>query len=238
MTERQRRIPEQHVDGRRLGRHVAHDERSKAFRVDQQTPIQSRLHHRNVRPYDQGHLGSCTAQATFGILSTAPFSHHYRSQHRLQAFYAATTAADPFPGAWPPDDTGSDENSAMKVARDWGLIGGWTHAFGVGDAARLIQTTAIAVGVDWLDTYDDKSVSGGTITLGDVNAGQVRGGHEFEVAGLQLDAAGGAVTAGSLWLAWQSWGTDLPPFHIAGDALAVMLANQGDVCAPNLGSPA
>ncbi len=58
--------------GRRLGRHVEHDARSRNFPAAV-APIADVKHVRHGKPFDQGDLGSCTGNAMAGALMTAPY---------------------------------------------------------------------------------------------------------------------------------------------------------------------
>ncbi len=58
--------------GRRLGRHVQHDARSRNFPAAV-APISDVKHLRHGEPFDQGDLGSCTGNAMAGALMTAPY---------------------------------------------------------------------------------------------------------------------------------------------------------------------
>ena len=64
-------IPERVLAGRRLGRHVLHDERSREFAAER-GQLQSVDHEASGLPLNQGKLGSCTAKALCGALDSAP----------------------------------------------------------------------------------------------------------------------------------------------------------------------
>ena len=59
-------LTEQRVAGRRLGRHIHHDPRSRDYQAHQATQIVSVTHQATGLPFDQGHIGSCTANALCG----------------------------------------------------------------------------------------------------------------------------------------------------------------------------
>ena len=59
----------------RLGRHIVHDSRSPRVRQAVETtalPTRSIEHKRNGPIFDQGEIGSCTANAARGLLLTGP----------------------------------------------------------------------------------------------------------------------------------------------------------------------
>ncbi len=103
----------------RLGRHVNHDERSRRFPYrGPVSPLHAVKHERHVPVFDQGSLGSCTGNAAVGCLATGPFfdtvgpedDARLRGLDQVAAVevYEAATTVDPFPGQYPPTDTGSD----------------------------------------------------------------------------------------------------------------------------------
>ncbi len=65
-------LPEQTVAGKRLGRHVEHDPRSRNFEAPQAPQVISVRHQATGLPLDQGQIGSCTANALCGALDSAP----------------------------------------------------------------------------------------------------------------------------------------------------------------------
>jgi hypothetical protein len=116
-------------DGR-LGRQLVLDSRSLAYTVERDgdamaTPLQSKHWERRLGILQQGDLGSCTANAATGALGTEPF--YSQVGHRVLpdgvdlaeayavALYSAATKVDPWPGSYPPEDTGS--SAAWPSAR-------------------------------------------------------------------------------------------------------------------------
>src|SRR5260370_8846036 len=65
-------LPERHVEGKRLGRHVLHDPRSRDFTAERATNIVSVTHHATGLPLDQGQIGSFTPNALSGALDSPP----------------------------------------------------------------------------------------------------------------------------------------------------------------------
>src|SRR4051794_12928919 len=103
-------IPEQPVRGKRLGRHINHDPRSRAFAIAAvpTTWLRTVRNRRLVGVYNQGQVGSCTGNACAGVLSTRPFRHYYRAQSTALKIYQDATRIDPYEGTYLPSDTGSD----------------------------------------------------------------------------------------------------------------------------------
>jgi len=126
---------------------------------------------------DQGNLGSCTGNGTAQCLSTWPFSGKLTEADALKIYKLATTI-DPFPGAYPPTDTGSDGASAALAAKRLGYT---TLDFAAVDTLEelqvaLLKSTCI-IGTDWTD-HDSSPTACGEMTAG----GVVQGGHEPQVA--------------------------------------------------------
>lgn len=179
MAERVPWHPSPH--GGPLGRNRNHDPRSWAYRVVRTAPvIQSVTHYRVVQPYDQGDIGSCVPNAGKGTLSTHPFGHRFTSERIIRTVdYPALTRMDDVPGAYPPDDTGSDGLSFAKYAVSKGWIKGpYRHAMGIDDAVDALMGQPLMTGTPWLEQMDDPD-DAGLVTVG----GQIRGGHEYSVVG-------------------------------------------------------
>jgi hypothetical protein len=217
-----RHIGEHRVAGKRLGRHVAHDPRSRAYPAARSAaPLRPVLWRRHGGALNQHSLGSCTGNAAAGCVNTEPF---YRPRHLLHeddavSLYAKATLLDGFDGAYPPLDTGSTGLAVAKACVDAKLAGGYSHAFGIDHALAALQLAPVITGVDWYESFDTPNADG-LVTI----AGQVRGGHEFEVSG--YDPASGLVAA------WNSWGTRWARrgmFFMAAATWAQLLAAQGDV---------
>ena len=177
-------IREHVIPGRRLGRNVDHDPRSREYvarMVAQAVKLRTVAHRRYGGPLDQGNLGSCTGNAVAGAINTKPL---HKTGGRLLTerdavdLYELATRLDTFPGTYPPDDTGSSGLAAAKAARQSGYIAFYRHAFGIDQALRALQLAPIITGVNWYETFD-RPTDQAFIRIG----GQVRGGHEFEVLG-------------------------------------------------------
>lgn len=215
-------IPELPGAGR-LGRHVEHDERSRQYPVVRRAvPLRSRLWRRHVPIYDQGDLGSCTAQAICGAMSTGPFRHRFRSQRTVRSVYHAETVVDGFPGTWPPDDTGSSGLAACKVAKARGWITAYRHAFSLDDVIQALQDGPVIAGTDWLTGMDHPDSTGLVHATGDV-----RGGHEYGLVGVDISAR--RLRAANSWS--DQWG-DRGFFTIGWDDFASLLHRDGDVTVP------
>lgn len=207
----------------RLGRHVEHDERSRAFAVAEApvATLQTIRHPRHVPIYDQGATSSCTGNAMAGALSSGPWRHHFHEFTAVR-LYRLATVLDGFPGTYPPDDTGSSGLAVAKAAqqRDW--ITGYDHAFSLVAALVALQTTPVIVGFDWLEGYDSPD-SRGMIAPG----GSVRGGHETCWVGCDMERQ--EVLGANSWSA--AWG-DSGYYRMTFATAEAALRSGGDVTVP------
>jgi hypothetical protein len=217
-------IPEHHVAGKRLGRHVNHDPRSWDFPAPGATITTPVLWKRHGRILNQGQLGSCTGNAVAGAVDTEPLylAHHLLYEKQAVGIYELATQLDPYPGAYPPDDTGSDGLSACKAAKQLGYITSYLHAFGIDQAVAALASGPVITGVNWYEGFDHPDVNG-YVKI----AGQVRGGHEFEIHG--YDPGTQLVAAVNSW--GRSWGLN-GYFFFSKTTWATLLAQQGDVTVP------
>lgn len=214
-------LDESVVEGRRLGRHVRHDPRSRDYPAAQAPGIVSVRHKRHCPPFDQGHLGSCTGNAEAGLLMTEPFYRPGRVLTEADAvkLYSRATQLDNFAGEYPPKDTGSSGLAVMKAARGQGYVHAYSHAFGLQQALLALVLTPVITGVPWYEGFDHPD-GHGRVAI----SGSVRGGHEFEVLG--IDVQNKTVRA------CNSWGEKYGQhgyFEFTWDTWAQLLAEQGDV---------
>lgn len=225
-----RRIDEYVIAGKRLGRNVEHDERSRNFAVAEHVATIRHVRHRRFGVLDQGDLGSCTGNAITGVLNTLPFhvrATRLKTEDDAVRLYSEATRLDAFPGSYPPNDTGSSGLAACKAAKKEGLIAGYRHAFGVEAALSALMAGPVITGVSWYEGFDNPDVQGRVRV-----AGQVRGGHEFEIIGLDPAASGwldGWVIAVNSWgPGWGRYGR----FRISVRDWANLLDEDGDVTMP------
>jgi hypothetical protein len=200
-----------------LGRHVNHDPRSlryafPEFSVDQMPTYEAVDHQRHVPVFDQGQLGSCTGNAAVGCTGTGAFYDVLEdssptftwNEDGAIACYEAATALDPFPGTYPPDDTGSDGNSVALALKNAGMISGYTHALSYDAAMQALQLQPVIFGLNW---YESMFTPGqdGTLRV----TGSLAGGHEVvlsafdpHTARVRIDNSWGAGWGlnGSAWL--------------------------------------
>jgi hypothetical protein len=225
------RIPEQVVPGKRLGRHVAIDSRSLAYRVPRSgaTPV-DQLWTRHIAILDQGDLGSCTGNALTGALGTSPIFDSlptgFPTLNEAEAvkLYGLATQLDSYPGTYPPDDTGSDGTSVCKAGKQDGFISGYLAAATIDDMVAALQTGPVIVGVNWYTSFDDPA-SNGLISIS--SDATVRGGHEFVIRG--VDVTGQLFKADNSWAA--DWG-DQGSMQFSYDTMDQLLSEEGDCTVP------
>lgn len=206
----------------RLGRHVQHDPASWDYPALRASTVETVAHKRHCAPFDQGDLGSCTGNAMAGLLMTEPFWHRGRTlgEKAAVSLYEYATRHDNIRGVYPPHDTGSTGLAVAKAAKAAGYVRDYRHAFGLQHALEALTVAPVIVGVPWYEGFDRPSSAGGFVHI----AGDVRGGHEFELVG--VDAEARTVRA------CNSWGTqygDNGYFTFSWSDFDQLLHEQGDV---------
>lgn len=217
-------LSELEIQGRRLGRHIEHDPRSRNFPAAT-VPVADVKHVRHCPPFDQGQLGSCTGNAMAGALMTEPYYTAGRSLTEANAvlLYEQATKLDSVKGSYPPDDTGSTGLAVAKAARKDGYLRSYRHAFGFQHALGALTLAPVIAGVNWYDSFDNPLPTG-ECPLPDDAA--VRGGHEIELFGIDVENR-------QVW-AYQSWGPTWGglgngTFWFSFDSFERLLAEKGDV---------
>ena len=220
------RIPELVVPGRRLGRHVKHDSRSKLYRHKRRgATLQTVTWTRQIPILNQGDVGSCTGNAETGALGTLPdfislpAPHPVLDEDEALALYSAAEVVDG-DGPYPPNDNGSSGLSVCQAAKAAGLISGYTHCLGVADTLDALQTGPVILGTNWYDSFDTPDASG----LIAIAAGAtVRGGHETLWRGIDTEAQ--TISGDNSW--GTGWGLG-GSMTMSWATLERLLAEQGD----------
>jgi hypothetical protein len=220
-------IPETVVEGKRLGRHINHDPRSRNFAATTSNKLVSVRHQSIGLPLNQGDIGSCTANALVGFLNTKPNvpAHGPWTEKGAVRLYGRETADEGQP--YPPNDPGGSGLAVCKAAVELGMISSYRHAFSLEDALSALVDGSVITGVNWYQNFDTPSAGpkgyGSLISI----AGSVRGGHEFLVDEIDVeDKLVGCMNSwgptfglgGRFYMTWDTWGT--------------LLAQQGDVTIP------
>lgn len=217
-----------------LGRHVEHDSRSLAYRIDVSgITISSVKHARRIGLLDQKQVGGCTGWSETGLLGTDPF---FATVSGIPGctldnamglkLYEKATQVDDIQGSYPPDDTGSTGTAAAKAAQSYGYIGGYQHGFSINDLLGALQLQPVLIGSNWYDSMFNPD-SSGQITISP-NA-QVAGGHEYACVGYDQPSD-------ELLFAqtWGDWGPLHGFFTMKTSMMVRLLGEQGDVTIPTL----
>jgi hypothetical protein len=219
------RLSEAHIHGKRLGRHVVHDERSRAFAAARAPKIESVKHNASGLPLDQGSIGSCTANALCGALDSAPNFAGGSPLNESEAVkvYELETKLEGDP--YPPNDPGGSGLMVCKAAKQMGLISSYRHAFGIQHALEALVLRPVITGINWYDSFDSPDPQSGLVAI--APGAKVRGGHE--IVADEIDAPNKLV-----WF-WNSWG---PSWGIGGrfcmsfDTWNQLLQEHGDATVP------
>lgn len=219
----------------RLKRQINHD--SRAYRADLRGLSNVDIEHTSpiAGKLDQGAVGDCTWNAATYVLSSDVHYPHETAAVQgditasvndqtlwIQPCYSLEEQADGN-GTYPPTDDGSSGPTSGKVAKQLGLIAGYTHILSTNpeDTGAALQAGPGSWGTLWKTGMDDVNTSTGQVKY----SGTTRGGHE-------LCIFKNVVAAEQLWF-WQSWGSwgykGLGMGWISYDDFAKSMKDQGDV---------
>jgi hypothetical protein len=221
-------LEETDVAGRRLGRHVVHDPRSRDFPAEVATKIVDVEHQAFGLPLDQGSLGSCTANALVGALQSVPNVTPAREARPLvekdaQGCYHVETALEGQP--WPPNDPGGSGLMVCKAGEQLHWVRSYSHAFGLEHALKALVKRPCIFGVSWYDSFDSPDPQTGVVEL--PKGAHVRGGHEVVADAIKA--------SDELVGFWNSWGTAYGlcgRFWMPFSVLERLLSEQGDCTVP------
>jgi hypothetical protein len=234
MADRTLMIPQVPVLGHGYGRNVRHDPQSFAYRIGETAEPTTVSWERHGPILDQGNVGACVAFTGADLLMTGPFwdtvstdlqqllRDAARSDSWSLDLYRELTRADDYPGAWEPDDTGSDGLTLGKVLTKRGLVNGYRHAMSIGEAHAAIQAGPFAVGTLWLAAMEAPD-SRGVVRV----AGKPLGGHEYLCFG--YDATDDLWWFSNHWT--PRWGKD-GTFAYDTPSFQKLLGMQGDITIP------
>ena len=217
-----------------LGRRVNHDPRSRAYRLSPAAPVLRAVRHEGYIGILDQQIGCCTGCAGVNTVYRSPYFaqtsqpwYYPASLDGAVELYSAATGIDPWPGQWPPDDTGSDGLSIAKVLKTHGVISGYLHAFTVGDALAALMKTPLMTGLPWYNSMFDTDAAGHVKV--DPKSG-LAGGHELCVDEY-VPAAGASPAMVGGPNSWsQGWG-DRGRWYLTVEEWGTLLAQQGDVTA-------
>jgi hypothetical protein len=197
---------------------------------------------RRAPVFDQGEMGSCTGNAAAGLVGTDALGYTGATSVEISGnaltvdesfalqVYSLATQLDEFPGAYPPDDTGSSGLGAAKALVKLGLVSVYQHAFSLGALNTALQRGPVMIGIEWLNSMFYPKADG-TIPV-DRTSG-VAGGHEFVIS--SYDPTTGRYRMDNSW--GTGWGVGGSAFFGSAD-LKWLLSQDGDVTQPTFVAPA
>jgi hypothetical protein len=209
-----------------LGRLVNHDPRSKMFIYQGPNIAVRNITWERYSPIiDQGNLGCCTGAAMAGWLGCAPHQtdpelaklYNLDYAHKL---YSRATQIDPFPGCWPPTDTGSSGLAVAKAAQEAGEISRYKWATSADGLVRALQTGPVIVGIPWYEGMFTPDRDGRVWPTG-----ALAGGHEVLIRGLRDRDL---ILSNSWGIGWGMKGEAFLPL----DVWATLRKQQADVTIP------
>ena len=212
----------------RLKRRKVHDSRSRFFATPAsktRQPTQNIRHERKAPIWDQGMLGSCTANAFLGMLMTEPFHTWGGGKWRFAepdcvSFYSLETRLDPFTGSYPPEDTGSAFLYAAKAGKQMKYIRKYEHAFNTTSALNWLVAQPINIGVTWYESMMETDKQGFVVPRG-----RIAGGHEICVD--EINSSKRYVEFSQSW--GDSWGPLKGRGRMTWETLDTLLRQDGDV---------
>ena len=215
----------------RLGRHLHHDPRSRGFPFSgPAVALVSVAWPRAVPIFDQGPVSSCTGNAAAGWLATRTATRDGAKTWEGRAVdeplavdvYSQATGIDPFDGAYPPEDTGSDGLSVVKVLQRMGVVERYEHCFDLASVLAALQLGPVLVGTAWHRDMFWPDARGLVRATGDVV-----GGHEYLLT--EYDAAAQEVVFANSW--GPGWGQHGYGRMKTG-TLMLLLDDNGDATVP------
>jgi hypothetical protein len=210
----------------RLGRHVAHDPRSRGFAMPLKAVDRSLWHDKTIRIYDprvnpNQTVGNCTMCSKAMQLNAV--GNRLRgvilNMDWAMTGYQWETANDEFPGAYPPDDTGSSGLAACKTAQHYGVGGDYRWLFGGADEVvqAVMEGHVVSVGTNWYESqFTNPFADHKPIQV----AGALAGGHQWTVRGYWKSAD---FVMGRCW-----WGSYRDFWIRRSDLDRLLLGEQGD----------
>lgn len=220
--------------GLRLGRHIEHDDRSRAFSVSppaKAAKLKTVLWPHTAPVLNQGQVGSCTGNAMAQLINTDAWKiprakikgkGQWMSEQDAVRLYSQATALDDVEGTYPPTDTGSSGLAVSKAAKNAGYCSSYRHAFGLNAMLAALQLHPVIVGTTWTNQMFNPNRQGFVKP-----AGAPVGGHEYLCLGCDVDKE--FLTFLNSW--GSGWGYT-GRFYISFDDFNTLLQDQGDVTVP------
>lgn len=170
-----------------LGRQKVHDDRSRAFAMPRKAIDRSLWKDKAVRIYDplpnpNQSVGNCTMCAKamqMNAVGNRVTGVVLDMQWAMDGYHIVT-GIDPFPGQYPPDDTGSSGLASCKAAEQMGIGGAYYHEFNGADGVvqAVMEGKVVSVGTWWYESMFDPQPSGIVRPFG-----AKAGGHQYVARG-------------------------------------------------------
>lgn len=196
MTEAQRTVlPADPDNPHHLGRHVEHDERSRAFPFTAPGPAARQSVTWGItKTVLHQKLNACTGNAAAHCFNTDLFRNFRREKNGGKMFiqsdavriYSLATHHDEFPGQYPPTDKGSSGLGVAKACKQMGYIDRYTHCFSFDQLLEAIEIQPVLVGTLWTKKMN-KPDANGLMTPGPLRGTNVVGGHEYLCRGVDYE---------------------------------------------------
>lgn len=213
----------------RLGRHVVHDPRSRAYAMRvSSTALPARSFRHKIfgpTPNPNQVIGCCTGvdQCVRADAQGNRIRGKILDMEDAVKVYSRATQLDPWEGSYPPNDTGSSGLAAAKAAKEAGIIDRYEWIFettpGADNVLAALRQHPVGVGTLW--TNDMFHPDPRTLLV--EPTGAIAGGHQWSVIGYskRFDAFEG--------FCW--WGSGFGAggmFRIARRHLGFLLSQDGD----------
>jgi hypothetical protein len=210
----------------RLGRQVVHDPRNRRFAAPRTGVARRSVAHRiyDPRPNPNQPRGNCTGCAE-AMMANAKGNRHRSTvldMFDADRIYSRATELDPWPGSWPPQDTGSSGGAAAQAAVDLGLAERYEWYFGLEHTLDGLQHHPLSVGTWWYEGLFEPDRRTKVVRP----TGQKVGGHQYLLRAYDVTSK---LNVGQHRLGLRCWWGGYQDAWITVDDFAGLLADDGDV---------
>jgi hypothetical protein len=136
---------------------------------------------------NQRDVGACTGFAALQCRLTSRWT--WTGTTNIEALdlialgiYSGATKRDPYPGSWPPKDTGSGGEWALDEAITQGYFAGYTTISTFEELQGALQKQPCIAGTDWPEGYFAPDRCGAVKKVG-----PIVGGHEWVIEGIRYE---------------------------------------------------